>query len=551
MNFTISGNIVDIHNREIFPGTVTIEDNKIKKIERNNGPYENYIMPGFIDSHVHIESSMLVPSEFARLAVVHGTVTTVSDPHEIANVLGIKGIRYMIENGKKVPFKFYFGASSCVPATSFETAGAEVTANDIRELFEKDGLHYLSEMMNYPGVLDKDPVVMEKIKIAHELGKPVDGHAPGLKGEQAKQYIDAGIATDHECFMLDEALDKIKYGMKILIREGSAAKNYETLHTLIEDYPEKVMFCSDDKHPNDLAVSHINDLVKRSVAYGYDLFDVLRCASLNPVEHYSLEAGLLREGDPADFIIVNNLKEFKVQKTFINGSLVSENGETRIERVKAEVVNNFNTSKKKPEDFVIDTPFAVNSDGTPAEANIRVIEALDGQLITSELHMKANSIYGNLAPDVNNDILKLAVVERYSNGKPAIGFIKNFGLKKGAIASCVAHDSHNIIAVGTSDEDICSAVNAIIENKGGISVVNNGKAEVLPLPVAGIMTNEDGYAAAEKYTKIDKLAKELGSTLNAPFMTLSFMALLVIPQLKLSDKGLFDGSKFEFVELGI
>jgi adenine deaminase len=551
MNFTISGNIVDIHNREIFPGTVTIENNRIKKIERNNGSYENYIMAGFVDSHIHIESSMLVPSEFARLAVVHGTVATVSDPHEIANVLGIKGIRYMIENGKKVPFKFYFGTSSCVPATTFETAGAEVTANDIRALFEKDGLHYLSEMMNYPGVLYNDPIVMEKIKIAHELGKPVDGHAPGLKGEQAKKYIEAGITTDHECFMLDEALDKIKYGMKILIREGSAAKNYETLHTLIKDYPEKVMFCSDDKHPNDLAVSHINDLVKRSVAYGYDLFDVLRCASLNPVEHYSLEAGLLREGDYADFIIVNNLKEFKVIKTFINGSLVSENGQARIKRAKADIVNNFNTSMKKVEDFAIDTPFAVNSDGTPAEAKIRVIEALDGQLITNELHMKANSIYGKLAPDVNNDILKLAVVERYSNGKPAIGFIKNFGLKKGAIASCVAHDSHNIIAVGVTDEDICRAVNAIIENKGGISVVNDGKAEVLPLPVAGIMTNEDGYAAAEKYTKIDKLAKELGSTLHAPFMTLSFMALLVIPQLKLSDKGLFDGSKFEFTELGV
>ncbi len=405
--------------------------------------------------------------------------------------------------------------------------------------------------MNYPGVLYKDPVVMEKIKIAHELGKPVDGHAPGLKGEQAKQYIDAGISTDHECFMLDEALDKVKYGMKILIREGSAAKNYETLHTLIKDYSEKVMFCSDDKHPNDLAVSHINDLVKRSVAYGYDLFDVLRCACLNPVEHYSLETGLLREGDYADFIIVNNLKEFKVLKTFIDGHLVSENGQTCIKRVKADIVNNFNTSMKKVEDFTVDTPFAVNSDGTPAEAKIRVIEALDGQLITNELHMKANSIYGKLAPDINNDMLKLVVVERYSNGKPAVGFIKNFGLKRGAIASCVAHDSHNIIAVGATDEDICTAVNAIIENKGGISVVNDGKAEVLPLPVAGIMTNEDGYETAEKYTKIDKLAKELGSTLHAPFMTLSFMALLVIPQLKLSDKGLFDGSKFEFVELGI
>ncbi len=551
MNFTISGNIADIHNRQIFPGKITIEDNKIKKIEKDNGSYDNYIMPGFIDSHVHVESSMLVPSEFARLAVVHGTVAAVSDPHEIANVLGIFGIRYMIENGKKVPFKFYFGASSCVPATTFETAGAAVTPDSIRELFEKDGLHYLSEMMNYPGVLFKDPVVMEKLKIAHELGKPVDGHAPGLKGEQARQYIEAGITTDHECYMLDEALDKIKFGMKILIREGSAAKNYETLHTLINDYPEKVMFCSDDKHPNDLAVSHINELVRRSVAYGCDLFDVIRCASLNPVKHYLLDIGLLREGDPADFIVVNNLKDFKVQKTFIGGELVAENGKTLIKSVKADIVNNFNASKKNVEDFTMDAPRSINTDGTPSESKIRVIEALEGQLITNELHMKANSVYGKLVSDVNNDTLKLTVAERYTNGKPAIGFIKNFGLKKGAIASCVAHDSHNIIAAGVTDEDICNAVNAIIENKGGISVSYEGKTDVLPLPVAGIMTNEDGYLVAEKYTKIDKLAKELGCTLHAPFMTLSFMALLVIPQLKLSDKGLFDGSKFEFVELGM
>lgn len=551
MDFTISGNIVDIHNRQIFPGTATIENKKIKKIEKDNGTYDNYIMPGFIDSHVHVESSMLVPSEFARLAVVHGTVATVSDPHEIANVLGMKGIRYMIENGSKVPFKFYFGASSCVPATKFETAGSEITPDSIRELFEKDGLHYLSEMMNYPGVLIKDPVVLEKIKIAHELGKPVDGHAPGLKGKQARQYIEAGITTDHECYMLDEALDKIKFGMKILIREGSAARNYETLHTLIKDYPEKVMFCSDDKHPNDLAVSHINELVRRSVAYGYDLFDVLRCASVNPVKHYSLDIGLLREGDPADFIIVNNLKEFNVQKTYINGELAAQSGKTLIKSVKADIVNNFNTSKKTVEDFAVSAPRSVNTDGTPAEPKIRVIEALEGQLVTNELHMKANSIYGKLTSDVNNDMLKLTVTERYTNWKPAIGFIKNFGLKKGAMASCVAHDSHNIIAVGVTDEDICNAVNAIIENKGGISVSCEGKTEVLPLPVAGIMTNEDGYITAEKYTKIDKLAKELGSTLHAPFMTLSFMALLVIPQLKLSDKGLFDGSKFEFVELGV
>lgn len=547
----ISGNIVDVLNRKIFPGTVTVEEGKISKIERTGAGIDpslalrmtdNFILPGFVDSHVHVESSMLIPSEFARLSVLHGTVATVSDPHEIGNVLGVPGIRYMINNGKKVPFKFYFGASSCVPATSFETAGAVITAADIRELFEKDGLKYLSEMMNYPGVLHRDPLVLDKIKIAQELSRPVDGHAPGLRGDDAKNYIDAGISTDHECFTLDEALDKIKYGMKILIREGSAAKNYEALHTLLKTHPEMVMFCSDDKHPNDLVISQIDDHVRRSIAYGYDLFDVLNAACVNPVKHYKLEVGLLQPGDPADMIVVNNLTDFKVQQTYINGILVADNGKSLINRVEEGIVNNFNTSRKQVNEFRVEIQY----DDTPV---IRVIKALDGQLITEEIHEPGKTFDAKLVSNTDNDVLKIAVVERYGNSNPAIGFIRNFGLKKGAIASCVAHDSHNIIAVGVTDEDICDAVNGIIDYKGGISVSFDGNVEVLPLPVAGIMANEDGYTTAKKYTKLDAMAKELGTTLHAPFMTLSFMALLVIPQLKLSDKGLFDGSKFEFVDL--
>ncbi|HJY64731.1 MAG TPA: adenine deaminase, partial [Ignavibacteria bacterium] len=496
-----------------------------------------------IDAHVHIESSMLVPGEFARLAVTHGTLATVSDPHEIGNVLGIKGVRYMIENGKKVPFKFYFGAPSCVPATNFETAGAEITASDIRELFEKDGLKYLSEMMNYPGVLFSDSMVMEKIKAAQELGRTIDGHAPGLRGDDAKKYINAGISTDHECFTLDEALEKISLGMKILIREGSAARNFEALHTIIDQYPEMVMFCSDDKHPNDLVEGQIDRVAARAVAYGHDLFNVLQAACVNPVMHYGLEVGLLREGDPADFIIVNNLTEFKVQKTFIDGKLTAENGKSLIERVNAEVVNNFNTVKITPKD--IELPVSNDS-----SQQIRVIEALDGQLITRELHEPILTLDSKIISNTANDVLKMVVMQRYKPGiKPAVAFIRNFGLEKGAIASCVAHDSHNIIAVGVSDDDICSAVNAIVVSKGGVSVSYDGNTEVLPLPVAGIMSNDDGYIVAEKYTKIDKLAKGLGTKLHAPFMTLSFMALLVIPQLKLSDKGLFDGKEFKYVDL--
>ncbi len=548
----LQGNIVDVLNRKIFPGIITVEGGKIIKVDRKGEYVEpsialkmtNFIMPGFVDSHVHVESSMLIPSEFARLSVLHGTVATVSDPHEIGNVLGVPGIRYMIENGKKVPFKFYFGASSCVPATSFETAGAVITADDIRKLFEKDGLKYLSEMMNYPGVLHRDPLVMDKIIIAHSLGRPVDGHAPGLRGDDAKNYIEAGISTDHECFTIDEALDKIKYGMKILIREGSAAKNYEALHPLLKSHPEMVMFCSDDKHPNDLVISQIDDHVRRSIKYEYELFDVLNAACVHPVKHYNLEVGLLQVGDPADMIVVNNLTDFKVQQTYIDGKLVCDSGKSLIERVPAEIVNNFNTSRKHVNDFAIDA----ETDGAPV---IRVIKALDGQLITEELHEPAKLFDAKLISNTENDVLKMTVVSRYNNSKPAVAFIRGFGLKHGAIASCVAHDSHNIIAVGTNDEDICNAVNGIIDYKGGISVANNGNVDFLPLPIAGIMTNEDGYTIAGKYTRLDAMAKELGTKLHAPFMTLSFMALLVIPQLKLSDKGLFDGKKFEFANLFI
>ncbi|MCB0725783.1 MAG: adenine deaminase [Ignavibacteriae bacterium] len=538
--FTVSGNLIDIHSREIYPATVFVESGRIKRIERDPGKeYANYVLPGFIDAHVHVESSMLVPSEFARLSVVHGTVATVSDPHEIANVLGIEGIRYMITNGKKVPFKFYFGASSCVPATSFETAGAEVTADDIRELFEKDGLHYLSEMMNYPGVLNNDPVVMDKITVAKVMGLPIDGHSPGLMGEQAEIYVKAGISTDHECYMLEEALGKLDLGMNIIIREGSAAKNFDALHTIISEHSGHVMFCSDDKHPNDLIVSQIDGIVRKALSKGYDLFNVLKCACINPVPHYKLDVGMMREGDPADFIVIDSLESFRVEATYIDGVKVAEKGRSLIQSVNAEEVNNFNTQRKSAEDFRLKCDCS----------EIRVIEAIDGEIITNEITCKPKSEGGYLVSDTDNDILKLTVVCRYTNDAPVVAFIKNFGLKNGAIASCVAHDSHNIIAVGVTDDDIAHAVNGIIDEKGGISVSADGITEVLPLPVAGIMTTDDGYKTAERYSKLDSLAKELGSTLYAPFMTLSFMALPVIPALKLSDKGLFDVSRFGFTDI--
>lgn len=539
-DFTLSGHIVDIVNKRIFPGTVRVARGKIVAVDQEDEIESgNYILPGFIDAHVHIESSMLVPSEFARLATVHGTVATVSDPHEIANVLGMEGIRYMIDNSRLVPFHFYFGASSCVPATSFETAGAEIGPKEIRELFSRFDLHYLSEMMNYPGVLNHDPVVMEKIAVAKSFKKPVDGHSPGLRGEEAVRYINAGITTDHECFTFDEGLHKVQNGMKIIIREGSAAKNFEALHPLIKSHPSEVMFCSDDKHPHELVQGHINLLVRRALEKGYDLMDVLRVACFNPVQHYKMDVGLLRVGDNADFIVVDNLSDLNVKETWIKGELVAKSGKPLIKSVAAPILNHFQCSRKSIADFTI-----------PARpGKLRVIHALDGQLITKQLIMDPCIKEGVFAADPKRDLLKITVVNRYRDAPPAVAFASGFGLAKGAIASCVAHDSHNIVCVGVDDKDICAAVNALIDSKGGISAAVNGEADCLPLPVAGIISPHDGYQVAEDYSKMDRLAKTMGTALSAPYMTLSFMSLLVIPSLKLSDKGLFDGTRFEFTDL--
>jgi adenine deaminase len=543
-NFKVEGNIIDITKRNIFFGELEVEGGKIKSITKVSDQREGvpFISPGFIDSHVHIESSMLIPSEFARLAVVHGTVSTISDPHEIANVCGMEGVEFMIENGNTVPFKFNFGAPSCVPATIFETAGAELNHDDVKALLERPEIKYLSEMMNFPGVLYKDEEVLKKIDAAHQLGKPVDGHAPGLRGAAVQQYIDAGISTDHECFTAEEALDKLQRGMKILIREGSAAKNFEALIDLLNDWPEMMMFCSDDKHPDSLVENHINQLCARAVEKGIDIFNILQAACINPILHYKLDVGSLQLNDPADFIILEDLKKFKVKQTYIDGLLLAENGKTVGGWVKhvedQESVNHFDCSLKKEEDFIY---------SFTGQEEIPVIEALDGQLITNRLVAKPKFLNQNIISDLKNDVLKMVVVNRYHDAPVAVSFVKNFGLKQGAIASSVAHDSHNIIAVGADDKSICEAVNLVIKETGGVVALGNGKEEVLALPVAGLMSSQNGYKVAEGYTSIDQFAKDLGSTLLAPFMTLSFMALLVIPHLKLSDKGLFDGDEFKFI----
>nr|BFF38720.1 adenine deaminase [Tenacibaculum mesophilum] len=537
----VQGNIVDIQNKRIFKGEVEVKEGKITQIRAVEHTVENYILPGFVDAHIHIESSMLVPSEFAKIAVIHGTVATVSDPHEIANVLGVKGVDFMIENGKKVPLKFNFGAPSCVPATSFESAGAVIDSEDIKKMMENPDVKYLAEMMNYPGVIYQDEEVLQKIAWAKHYNKPVDGHAPGLRGEDLDKYIAAGIYTDHECFTYEEGLEKLEKGMKVIIREGSAAKNFEALIDLLPEYYENIMFCSDDKHPDDLLLGHINQLCERAVAKEIDVFKVLQAACINPVEHYNLDVGTLKEGDDADFIVVKDLQKFEVLQTYINGELVAENGKSFVEHVDFEVLNNFDTDAKNVSDFEFHS----------ASEKIRVIEALDGELVTNEIEADSLIKEGNLVSDVENDVLKMTVVNRYQNAEPSIAFIKNFGLKEGAIASSVGHDSHNIIAVGVSDELICKAVNLLIENKGGVCAVTSSEEKVVPLPVAGIMSDKPAVEIGKAYAELDVMAKQLGSKLRAPYMTLSFMALLVIPSLKLSDKGLFDGNTFKFTSLEV
>ncbi len=534
------GNLIDVWNRKVFPAKITVADGIIQKIEEVAESFTHYILPGFVDAHIHIESSMLTPYEFAKVALAHGTVATVSDPHEIANVCGMEGVMYMLENAKEAKLKFNFGAPSCVPATNFETAGATLNATDVEQLLKRDDIKYLSEMMNYPGVLFGDEQVLKKIKAAHLLNKPVDGHAPGLRGTDAKKYIDAGISTDHECFTLEEALDKVEHGMKIIIREGSAAKNFEALQSLISSDPNMVMLCSDDKHPDDLLEGHINLLVKRALQKGHNLYDVLQCACINPVLHYKLDVGLLKEKHAADFIVVDSIEKFNVLQTVINGEVVAKNGKSVLVDKAHSVINNFSCNEIKADAIKLTATTSVK---------VKIIEALDGQLITNCITDTIKPVNGFLESNIDKDYLKIVVVNRYQNQKPVVGFIKNMGLKSGAIAGTVAHDSHNIIAAGVDDDSIVRAINLLIKSKGGLSAVTAATENVIALPIAGLMSDKPCAEIGNAYKAIDNRAKEMGSKLRSPFMTLSFMALLVIPNFKIGDKGLFDVGKFDFTSL--
>jgi adenine deaminase len=532
------GNLVDIHARMIYPVEILIKNGRIDSVKSTTEVCRNFIIPGLIDAHIHIESSMLSPGSFAVASVPHGTIGVVADPHEIGNVLGTDGVMAMIEAGKKVPLRFFFGAPSCVPATRFETSGAGIDALETEKLLANKDILFLAEMMNYPGVINQDKEVMQKIRTAARLNKKIDGHAPGLSGEMLWKYVEAGISTDHECSTIEEALEKISLGMKILIREGSAARNLDALKDLYRSNPDKVMLCSDDLHPEMLRERHINKLVSKLISEGYNLFDVIRSATYNPVMHYGLDAGLLRPGDNADFIIVDDPEKMNVIETWIGGNKVFDRGKVMFGYKTGLPINKFNCTPLNFKDIYV----------ARQQGKMRVIQAFDGELLTRELIVDISSGTAHIMKS-EEDILKIVVKDRYNDSPPAVAFINGFGLKTGAIAGSVAHDSHNIICVGTSDDEIIRAINEVIRLKGGLVVCSGSAIKSLQLEIAGIMTGESCEKVASKYQKLSDLARSLGTKLTAPFMTLSFMALLVIPDLKLSDKGLFDGKKFCHVPL--
>ena len=535
----ISGILVDPVARRQFPGTLVIDQGRIVDIRPDAGVSGLFILPGLIDSHIHIESSMLTPAAFAAKAVCHGTVAVVADPHEIANVVGVAGIDFMIESARQVPLKFYFGAPSCVPATAFETAGARLGARDVEELLGRDDIFFLAEMMNFPGVISQDPEVMAKIQSAVRMGKRVDGHAPGLCGPELASYIRAGISTDHESLSLAECYEKLALGMKIQLRQGSSARNLDDLHPLISSHSGQCMLCTDDLKPADLVHGHINLLIKKCLSLGHDLFDILQCACVNPVHHYQLGVGLLQKGDPADFILVDDLERMEISATWINGEMVSSKGRPLFQAAQETPVNHFHAAPITAEQL------RVRARG----AQIKVIEVNDGQIVTGAGRHPVPPDHTVVEADPLADLLKILIHNRYQPALPTIAFVRGFGLQHGAMASSIAHDSHNIIAVGASDLDLVRAVNLLQESGGGICFVKGDEENRMELPVAGLMGLGSCEEMAASYSMLEQMVKENGCRLQTPFMTLSFLALPVIPALKITNLGLFDGKRFELTDL--
>ncbi len=532
----IKGNLLNVFTEEIYPAEIFFENGVIKCVKPVKEDLDDFILPGFIDAHIHIESSMLTPSRFAETVVPHGTTSVISDPHEIANVVGLDGIKYMMKDAESVPLNVFFTAPSCVPATSFETSGAVIGVEELDELLRQDNIVALGEMMNFPGVLAEDPLVMEKIRLARKYNKPVDGHAPLLSGPDLCKYIGAGISTDHECTSTEEAMEKIRLGMKIMIREGSSARNMVDLVSVGGDF-----IVSDDKDIEELLIGHVDVMLRKAVEFGLDPIDAVKMVTINPCIHYNLNRGCISPGKPADIVIVDNLKDFNVKKVFIEGNLVASDHEALFSFKPLLIENTFNLSPKMSEDFEVLS--------SKDKETVRVIEVMEGQLLTHKIEAVLKVDNGKINPDVENDVLKISVVERYGHGRISNAFVHGFGIEKGAIASSVAHDSHNIIVVGTNSKDMAYAVNKLSENNGGLVAISDEQYKSLMLPVAGLMSTRGAEEVSRECRDLNEMLVNMGCKLNTPFMALSFMALLVIPKLKISDKGLFDVENFKFVNV--
>ena len=578
----ITAKVLDVECGEIYPAEVVIEDGLFKEVipiitdddDSLDYDYEGILIPGFIDAHIHIESSKLSPSNFAKAVLPYGTTSVVADPHDIANVLGIGGIDWMVEDGKKAPFDFYYTVPSCVPATCFESSGAVLTSEDVAELLKRDEMVALGEMMDFQGVIGEDEEVLKKLEAARVLGKPIDGHAPLLSGEDLEKYVSYGIFTDHECTRFDEAIEKARLGMKIMVREGSSAKDMDSLlnlddrlNYLIEEEmagrmlvqslddamqvpPFEFLIC-DDIDAEDLSMGHLDRLIKKAISLKINPKEAIKMVTFNPAEHYGLNCGAIEPDRIANFLLVDDLRNLNISKVWVHGELVVDDGEVLFETEEAESKNTIVLDEVKAEDFDVVMEMDWVNSLMDETTNVFVINASDNNLITEkseETLLVQNKI---IKPDLKKDIVKIAVVNRYGGNNIANGFVKGFHLKKGALATSVAHDSHNILVIGTNSEDMAKAVNLIRKHQGGLVAISTEDeiCEVLELPIAGLMSNRNMDYIADKYGKLRDAVNELGCDLESPFTTLSFMGLLNIPHFKISDQGLFDGDKSCFVDL--
>lgn len=535
----IKGNILNVFTDEIYPGEIKIEHGIIESIKEVNADFNDIIVPGFIDAHIHIESSMLTPSRFAEIALRHGTTSVIADPHEIANVMGMDGIDYMIDDAKKTPLKYYFTAPSCVPATKFEKSGATISPNIIDNLLSRPEFVALGEVMDYNAVISNEKSILEKIKIAKKYHKPIDGHAPLLSGKNLQKYVKHGVITDHESTTKKEVAEKKRMGMKIMIREGSESKMLEKLI-----YSNCDFIVSADLKPEDLINGHLDKCLRKAVDYGMDPYEAIKLVTINPAEHYNLNAGSISPGKSADLVFIDNLRDFTVKRVVINGNTIFKKQKLLFRANPRPIDTTLHVSLTKPEDFDLKAQNPAHKSAT-----VNLINVSDNTIITKQSSAKLSIQKKTIIPSVFEDILKISVVDRYGGNTISNGFVKGFGIKNGAIASSVSHDSHNIIVVGTNSEYMSRATNHLIENKGGLAAISNQAKLDVTLPIAGLMSDKPAKVVANNSAKLNELVSNMGCELSSPFTSLSFMALPVVPEVKMTTNGLFNVNTHQFIDI--